>query len=188
MANRVLIGKHASLGYGLYVSKPGKDAKSDTGGDLIYSSATAGTGGNSALHSILTLTLSSGQSSVSGSISGLGYVPMVTWGRFDGSTTTGIGFTNTKSYGGGSARTSGPHGVMLGGRSASAFSHWQCKVTSSSVTIGSWIKDTHYYSGQFYDTADLLHFPPDDNPYGDNGQVTSDQFFKVLVYRIPATS
>ena len=31
MASRICAGEHDSLGYGLYVSKPGKDAESDIG-------------------------------------------------------------------------------------------------------------------------------------------------------------
>ena len=36
MANRICIGNHSSNGQGLYVSKPGKDASSATGNDLIF--------------------------------------------------------------------------------------------------------------------------------------------------------
>ena len=38
MANRVLAGTHNSLGYGLFVSKPGKNVLSATGNDLIFDS------------------------------------------------------------------------------------------------------------------------------------------------------
>ena len=38
MANRVLLGEHDSLGYGMYVSKPAKDVTSATKDDLIFNS------------------------------------------------------------------------------------------------------------------------------------------------------
>jgi len=192
MSNRICMGEHDSLGYGLYVSKPGKDAESDIGQDLIFSS-TNGTGtgsniaGNSALHDIMTLTLTAGQTSVSGTITGLAYVPMVTWAEFSGDTTLGVKFTNSKSAGGGSQPTGGAH-PMAGGRSSSAFSHYYCKVTNTSVTIGTWISGTHYYSGEYYNYAYSLQFPYDISGYGSNGQLTATKYFKVFVYRLPATS
>ena len=38
MANRVLIGKHASFGYGLFVSKPTKDVTGSTHDDFAFRS------------------------------------------------------------------------------------------------------------------------------------------------------
>jgi len=45
MANRVLIGKHASFGYGLFVSKPTKDVTGSTHDDFAFRSDLTDSGG-----------------------------------------------------------------------------------------------------------------------------------------------
>ena len=205
MANRVLLGKKGST-YGLYISKPGKDVTTASGQDLIFKSDNPeGTsdqggvgsiitlGGSGALHSIHSITISSGSTSGTSAISGLAYVPFVSWAEYDGNEMLGQRFNCSKSIGGGSAPSGSGEHAMAGGKSSSAFSHWYCKVTNSQIEIGSWIDGTHYYSGEYYNTAGTLLFPYDNiggdgPPYGSNGQVTSTRYFKVFVYRIPAAT
>jgi hypothetical protein len=89
MANRVLIGEHNSLGYGMFISKPGADVLSATKNDLIYNSTTAYGGGQ--IHTILNITCaSSGTYEGTGTITGLGYIPFVQVTEYSGGTTKSI--------------------------------------------------------------------------------------------------
>jgi len=87
MANRVLLGKHDSLGYGLFVSKPNKDAKSATGDDLIFNSDTNYGGGQ--IHSVHNVTIPVGGTGTA-AITGLAYIPHVHVTEYSGTTTKGV--------------------------------------------------------------------------------------------------
>ena len=89
MANRVLLGKHDTEGYGLFVSKNGVDVKSATGNNLIFNTNTQYGGGQ--IHQVFTITIpGSGTASASGSITGLAYIPYVQITEFSGSTIKSI--------------------------------------------------------------------------------------------------
>ena len=76
MANRLLLGNRSSGGYGLYISKPGKDVTSCGRQDLIFDSSTnmAAT-----VHTVASVTISSGNSSGSTTWDALGYTPIALW-------------------------------------------------------------------------------------------------------------
>lgn len=87
MANRVLVGEHDSLGYGLFVSKPGSEAESATGNDLIYDSTVTR---SSTVHQTSIITMSSGTSEAELDISpSLDYIPYVKVNRVDGTNVYG---------------------------------------------------------------------------------------------------
>jgi len=110
MANRVLVGDHDSLGYGIYVSKPGKDVRSATGIDLIFNSETAYGAGS--LHQITDITCaSSGTYSGTAAISGLAYIPFVHISEYDNNGVQSIPSFWGRSSGGGS----GGGGCLLTG-------------------------------------------------------------------------
>lgn len=88
MANRVLIGEHASLGYGLFVSKPNKNAESGTGDDLIFNSDTQY--GGAQIHQVSTVTVPANTGIGVATITGLNYIPFVHVCEFSGSTTKSI--------------------------------------------------------------------------------------------------
>jgi hypothetical protein len=76
MANRVLIGEHDSLGYGLFISKPTKDVTSATREDLLFSTADAHSSG---ILKVMDITVSSGTGSANFNADGssLGYIPFI---------------------------------------------------------------------------------------------------------------
>jgi len=83
MANRILMGNHASKGYGFFVSKPGKNVLSATGDDLIFNSDSVR---SSALHQTVVLTMSAGSSQVVLTFNPvLSYNPLCRAQRIDGS-------------------------------------------------------------------------------------------------------
>ena len=87
MANRVLAGTHNSLGYGLFVSKPGKNVLSATGNDLIFDSTVTR---SSTIHQTSVITISSGSATASLTISPtIDYIPYVRISRVDGTTVYG---------------------------------------------------------------------------------------------------
>ena len=87
MANRVLLGNHDSLGYGLFVSKPTKNVLSVTGNDLIYDSTVQRSG---TIHQTSVITMSSGNATASLTISPtIDYIPYVKINRVDGTNVYG---------------------------------------------------------------------------------------------------
>ena len=87
MANRVLLGNHDSLGYGLFVSKPTKNVLSVTGNDLIYDSTVQRSG---TIHQTSIITMSSGNATASLTISPtIDYIPYVKVNRVDGTNVYG---------------------------------------------------------------------------------------------------
>ena len=162
MANRVLTGNHSSLGYGLYVSKPGKDVTTATGADLIFDSSRSY---SSALHQIVDVTISSGNSSGTGTISGLAYVPFVTFTEYDTNGVRGLRFVTDKATGGGTG----------------GFTHWKAYTTNTTITISTWPTSDYFDNN-------LLVFPS--NTGLDTGGTTVDatKYFRCFVYKIPATA
>jgi len=89
MANRVLLGKHNTEGYGLFVSKSGQDVKSATGNNLIFNTNTPY--GSGQIHQIMTLTIpGSGTPTQTGTITGLAYIPYIQITEFSGTTVKSI--------------------------------------------------------------------------------------------------
>ena len=87
MANRVLVGEHDSLGYGLFVSKPGSNVVSATGNDLIFDSTVTR---SSTVHQTSIITMSSGNATASLTISPtIDYIPYVKINRVDGTNVYG---------------------------------------------------------------------------------------------------
>lgn len=101
MASRICAGEHDSLGYGLYVSKPSKNAQTATGIDLIFNSNTAHGAGT--IHQIIDITCaSSGTFDGTGTISGLAYIPFIHITEYTSSGVKGMGSWWGRSVGGGS--------------------------------------------------------------------------------------
>ena len=182
MANRVLTGNHSSLGYGLYVSKPGKDVTTATGADLIFDSSRSY---SSALHQIVDVTISSGNSSGTGTISGLAYVPFVTFTEYDTNGVRGLRFVTDKATGGGTGGGGGGGGMGAGGggggRGNIRFTHWKAYTTNTTITISTWPTSDYFDNN-------LLVFPS--NTGLDTGGTTVDatKYFRCFVYKIPATA
>ncbi len=181
MANRICIGNHSSNGQGLYVSKPGKDATSATGNDLIFDSSRLY---SSALHQIVDVTISSGGSSGTGTINGLAFIPFVTFTEYDSNGVRGLRFTTSKATGGGTGGGGG--GGMGGGGGGSGrcnirFTHWKAFTTNTTITISTWP------TSDYFDNS-LLTFP--NNTGLDTGGTTVDatKYFRCFVYKIPATA
>lgn len=87
MANRILLGNHDSLGYGLYVSKPGSNVQTATGNDLIFDSTSQR---SSTVHQTSIITMSSGSATATLTISPtLDYIPYVKINRVDGTNVYG---------------------------------------------------------------------------------------------------
>ena len=87
MANRVLLGNHDSLGYGLFVSKPGSEVESATGNNLIFDSTIQR---SSTVHQTSVITMSSGAATASLTISPtIDYIPYVKINRVDGTNVYG---------------------------------------------------------------------------------------------------
>jgi len=87
MANRVLLGNHDSLGYGLFVSKPGSEVESATGNNLIFDSTIQR---SSTVHQTSVITMSSGTATASLTISPtIDYIPYVKINRVDGTNVYG---------------------------------------------------------------------------------------------------
>ena len=98
MANRVLVGYRSSGGYGLYISKPGKDVTSCDTIDLIFDSSrkVAAT-----VHVVAGVTIASGANSGSTTWSAVGYEPMALVTRTSsatGGSVLGMGHTFTSSF------------------------------------------------------------------------------------------
>jgi hypothetical protein len=98
MANRILLGNRSSGGYGLYISKPGKDVTSCNVWDLIYDSSkkVAAT-----VHVIAGVTIASGANSGSTTWSAVGYQPMglvTQTSSATGGNVLGMGHTFTSSF------------------------------------------------------------------------------------------
>ena len=76
MADRVLIGEHDSLGYGLFISKPTKNARTATREDLLFSTADAHSSG---ILKVMDISVSSGTGSANFNADGssIGYIPFV---------------------------------------------------------------------------------------------------------------
>ena len=193
MANRVLIGKHAvdradgSDTYGLFVSKAGKNAQSDTGLDLIFSSETAH--GAGAISQIIDVPCqSSGTYDGTGTITDLGYIPFVHITELSASGIKGIESWWGRSVGGGSGGGGGGgmggmggSGGGGGGRSQVKWSAWRATVTRTQIHILPWMmsgdNQNWMYEGSVHGTASLS-WP---------GQTfTSGKTFRCFVYKIPA--
>ena len=87
MANRVLLGNHDSLGYGLFVSKPSSNVLSATGNDLVFDSTAQR---SSTVHQTSVITMSSGAATASLTISPtIDYIPYVKINRVDGTNVYG---------------------------------------------------------------------------------------------------
>ena len=179
MANRVLVGNHSSLGYGLYVSKPGKDVTTATGADLIFDSSRSY---SSALHQIVDVTISSGGTYGTGTISGLAYVPFVTFTEYDSNGVRGLRFVTSKATGGGTGGGGGGgHAGGGGGRCNIRFTHWKAYTTNTTITIGTW-PDADWFDN------DLLTFPDNTNLDTGGTEVDVTKYFRCFVYKIPATA
>ena len=77
MANRILLGDHDDFGYGLFISRPGKDVTTELDKvDLIFDSREQA---SSVVHATVIITAASSSAYGSGSWSALPYVPMVMW-------------------------------------------------------------------------------------------------------------
>mgnify|MGYP003116152531 CR=1 FL=1 len=184
MANRVLIGENASNDYGLFVSKPGKNAVSDTGLDLIFSSDTAH-GGGSISQIIDITTSSSGTYNGTGTITDLGYIPFVHITELSGSGIKGVESFWGRSTGGGSGQGSGGGmgggGGGGGGKSQIKWSAWRATVTRTQVEIRPWMSSgsnqNFNFTSSIHGTASGLSFP------GLNGGTT----FRCFVYKISAS-
>ena len=185
MANRVCIGNHASNGYGLYVSKAGKNAQSDTGLDLIFSSETAHGGG--AINQIIDITCAtSGTYDGTGTITDLGYIPFIHITELSGSGIKGIESWWGRSTGGGSGGGGGGGGMGGGGggqsgRSQVKWSAWRATVTQTQIHILPWMisgsNQNWMYEGSVHGTSSLS-WPGQTN--------TSGKTFRCFVYKIPA--
>tara|TARA_Y100000034_G_scaffold37517_1_gene46109 strand:- start:900 stop:1427 length:528 start_codon:yes stop_codon:yes gene_type:complete len=175
MASRICAGEHDSLGYGLYVSKVGKNAQTATGIDLIFNSNTAY--GSGQLHQIIDITCSSTAPLYegTGTITGLAYIPFVHITEYTGSGVKGIKSWWGRSSGGGS-------GGGAGGKSQLKWSEWRAKVTNTQITIQSWSSATsggnYLYTSGIHNAAASLQWPSN----------TSGRTFRCFVYRIPATA
>ena len=170
MANRVLLGEHDSLGYGMYVSKPGEDVTSATKDDLIFNSNSIS---SSLLHQIVDVTISSGNSSGTGTITGLAYVPFINFTEYDTNGVRGLRFVHDQAG-------TGEGMQMMGNGGGSEFtsinfSHWQAYTTNTTITISTWA------TGQYNDNGQLTI--PDDVT---GTTVSSTKYFRCFVYRIPA--
>ena len=182
MSNRVMIGEHDTLGYGLYVAKPAKNATSATGNDLIFDSSSLN---SSVLHQIVDITISSGNSTGTGTITGLSYLPYVNFTEYDSNGVRGLRYSSDKATGGGTGGGGGGGGMGGGGGSSGRcnirFTHWQAYTTSTTITIGTWATSQYYNNG-------LLVFPS--NTGLDTGGTTVDatKYFRCFVYRIPVVS
>ena len=184
MANRVCIGNHATNGYGLYVSKDNKNAQSDTGLDLIFSSETAHGAGS--ISQIIDITASSsGDYNGTGNITDLGYIPFVHITELSGSGVKGIESWWGRSVGGGSGGGGGGGGMGGGGggsgRSQIKWSSWRATVTQTQIEIRPWLSSgsnqNFNYTSSVHGTASLS-WP---------GQsYTSGKTFRCFVYKIPA--
>ena len=169
MANRVLLGEHDSLGYGMYVSKPTKDVASATKDDLIFNSNSIS---SSLVHQIVDVTISSGNSSGTGTITGLAYVPFINFTEYDSGGVRGLRFESSLYSSGGGMGGAGRHNIK--------FTHWKAYTTNTTITISTW-PTTDYYNNTY------LTFP--NNANLDTGGTTVDatKYFRCFVYRIPAT-
>ena len=77
MANRILLGDHDDFGYGLFISRPGKDVTTELDKvDLIFDSREDA---SSVVHATVIITAASSSAYGSGSWTALPYVPMVMW-------------------------------------------------------------------------------------------------------------
>ncbi len=178
MANRICIGNHSSNGQGLYVSKPGKDATSATGNDLIFDSSRLY---SSALHQIVDVTISSGNSSGTGTISGLAFIPFVSFTEYDSNGVRGLRLATSKATGGGTGGGGGGGGMGggggQGGRCNIRFTHWKAYTTNTTITISTWPTSDYFDNG-------LLTFPDDVT----GSTVSATKYFRCFVYKIPATA
>ena len=184
MATRVCVGEHDSLGYGLYVSKVGKNAQTATGIDLIFNSGTAY--GSGQIHQIIDITCSTTAPLYegTGTIVGLAYIPFVHIIQYGGSGVKGIKAWWGRSSGGGSGGGGGGGMGMGGGggRSQVRWSEWRAKVTSTQITIQSWSSASsggnYNYTSNIQGAAASLQWPSN----------TSGDTFRCFVYKIPATA
>ena len=169
MANRVLLGEHDSLGYGMYVSKPTKDVTSATKDDLIFNSNSIS---SSLIHQIVDITISSGNSSGTGTITGLAYVPFINFTEYDSNGVRGLRYEADIHIGAGGMGGTGRHNIK--------FTHWKAYTTNTTITISTWPTTDYYNNG-------YLTFP--NNNGLDTGGTTVDatKYFRCFVYRIPAT-
>ena len=182
MANRICIGNHSSNGQGLYVSKPGKDATSATGNDLIFDSSRLY---SSALHQIVDVTISSGGSSGTGTINGLAYVPFITFTEYDSSGVRGLRYSSDKATGGGTGGGGGGGGMGGGGGSGGRcnirFTHWKAYTTNTTITISTWPTSDYFNNS-------LLVFPSNTGLDTGGTTVSATKYFRCFVYKIPATA
>ena len=97
MANRILVGEHDSLGYGLFISKPTKNAASATREDLLFSTADAHSSG---ILKIMDITVSSGTGSANFNADGssLGYIPFVLTTEIQGGVVMGLSATYYNNF------------------------------------------------------------------------------------------
>lgn len=171
MSNRVMIGEHDTLGYGLYVAKPTKDATSATGNDLIFDSSSIAT---SMLHDVVDITISSGNSSGTGAITGLAYIPYINFTEFDSNGVRGLRMEADIHIGAGGMSGVGRHNIK--------FTHWRAYTTSTTITITTW-PESSYYNNAF---ETFMSFP-NNTGYDPGGTtVNADKTFRCFVYRIPA--
>jgi|TARA_B100002003_G_scaffold247830_1_gene280195 hypothetical protein len=174
MATRVCAGEHDSLGYGLYVSKIGKNAQTATDLDLIFNSET--TYGSGQIHQIIDITCGTTAPLYegTGTIVGLAYIPFVHIIQYGGSGVKGIKSWWGRSSGGGSGAS--------GGKSQLKWSEWRAKVTNTQITIQSWsgatVDGNYSYISGIHNAAYSLQWPSN----------TSGDTFRCFVYKIPATA
>lgn len=171
MSNRVMIGEHDTLGYGLYVAKPTKDATSATGNDLIFDSSSIAT---SMLHQIVDITITSGNSSGTGAITGLAYIPYINFSEYDSNGVRGLRYEADIHIGAGGMGGTGRHNIK--------FTHWRAYTTSTTITITTWPTDSYYNNAA---TTNMVF--PNNTGYDFGGTtVNATKYFRCFVYRIPA--
>lgn len=171
MANRVLLGEHDSLGYGMYVSKPGEDVTSATKDDLIFNSNSIS---SSLLHQIVDVTISSGNSSGTGTITGLAYVPFINFTEYDSNGVRGLRYEADIHIGAGGMGGTGRHNIK--------FTHWKAYTTNTTITISTW-PTTDYYNNS---VTTNMAFPNNTNYDFGGTTVNATKYFRCFVYRIPA--
>ena len=171
MANRVLLGKHDSLGYGMYVSKPTKDVTSAIKDDLIFNSNSIS---SSLLHQIVDVTISSGNSSGTGTITGLAYVPFINFTEYDSNGVRGLRLEADIHISAGGMGGTGRHNIK--------FTHWKAYTTNTTITISTW-PTTDYYNNS---ATTNMAFPNNTNYDFGGTTVNATKYFRCFVYRIPA--